>query len=117
MREIIFYRMDSGYCPVEEFLDSLPARDARKVTWVMQLIEELPIVPVKYLKKMTATNDLWGIRVQSSNNIYRFLGFMEANNLIILNHAFQKKSQRTPKNEIKIAESRKQDYLMQGNKQ
>ena len=30
---------------------------------------------------------------------------------IILNHAFQKKTQKTPKQAIKIAKARKQDYL------
>ena len=41
MREIHFYRTDSGLCPVEEFLDSLTAKQAQKVTWVMQLVEEM----------------------------------------------------------------------------
>ncbi|MBN4082335.1 type II toxin-antitoxin system RelE/ParE family toxin [Mariprofundus ferrooxydans] len=30
---------------------------------------------------------------------------------MILNHAFQKKTQKTPKNEIHIAETRKKNYL------
>lgn len=76
MREIIFYRMDSGECPVENFLNSLPVKHARKTTWIMTLIEELDIVPVKYFKKMVGTDDLWEIRVQSGNNVYRILGFL-----------------------------------------
>lgn len=48
MREIVFYRMESGNCPVEELLDSLSAKQAQKVAWVMQLIEDLEVVPVKY---------------------------------------------------------------------
>jgi phage-related protein len=31
--------------------------------------------------------------------------------MIILNHAFQKKTQKTPKNAIEKAENRKKDYL------
>jgi phage-related protein len=104
--EIVFYRMDSGDCPVEKFLDSLSAKQAQKVTWVMDLIEDLDIVPVKYLKKMTGTDDIWEIRVQSGNNIFRILGFIKENNLVVLNHAFQKKTQKTPKQEIAIAEAR-----------
>lgn len=50
MREIIFYRTASGKCPVEEFLDSLPAKEAQKVTWVLRLIEELPRIPKQYFK-------------------------------------------------------------------
>lgn len=114
--EIVFYRMDSGVCPVEEFLDSLSAKQAQKVTWVMNLIEDLDIVPVKYFKKMSGTDDIWEIRIRSGNNIFRLLGFVKENNLVVLNHAFQKKSQKTPKKEIAIAEARKKDYLLRNNR-
>ena len=114
--EIVFYRMDSGDCPVEKFLDSLSAKQAQKVTWVMDLIEDLDIVPVKYFKKMTATDDIWEIRVQSGNNIFRILGFIQENNVMVLNHAFQKKTQKTPKKEIAIAEARKKDHLLRDNR-
>jgi len=114
--EIVFYRTDSGDCPVEEFLDSLPAKQAQKVTWVMNLIEDLEIVPVKYFKKMTGTDDIWEIRVQSGNNIFRILGFIKENNLVVLNHAFQKKTQKTPRKEIAIAEARKKDHLLRDNR-
>ena len=114
MKEIIFYRTESGFCPVEEFLDSLTSKHAQKATWVMQLIEELEIVPVKYFKKMAGTDGLWEIRIQSGNNIFRLFGFMDGKSIIVLNHAFQKKTQKTPNKEIQIAETRKKDYLLRG---
>ena len=114
--EIVFYRMDSGDCPVEKFLDSLSAKQAQKVTWVMDLIEDLDIVPGKYFKKMAGTDDIWEIRVQSGNNIFRILGFIQENNVMVLNHAFQKKTQKTPKKEIAIAEARKKDHLLRDNR-
>ena len=63
MREIIFYRTESGKCPVEEFLDSLPAKEAQKVTWVLKIIEELPRVPRQYFKKLSNTDDIWEVRI------------------------------------------------------
>jgi hypothetical protein len=48
MREILFYKTASGNCPVEEFLKLLSAKQAKKVTWVLSLVEELPSIPVKY---------------------------------------------------------------------
>jgi len=111
MREVRFYRSESGNCPVEEFLDSLTGKQAQKVTWVLQLIEEMEIVSTQYFKKLTNTDDLWEIRVQSGNNIFRFLGFIDGKEIIILNHAFQKKTQKTPKKEIRIAEIRKKDFF------
>lgn len=111
MREIHFYRTETDFCPVEEFLDSLTAKQAQKVVWVMQLIEEIEIVPVQYFKKLVNTDDIWEVRVQVGNNIFRILGFLNDECLVVLNHAFQKKTQKTPKKEIKIAEKRKKDYL------
>jgi len=95
-------------------MDTLSSKQAQKVTWVMQLVEELEIVPVKYFKKMTGTDDLWEIRVQSGNNIFRILGFLEEGHLVVLNHAFQKKTQKTPKKEIAVAEVRKKDHVLRG---
>ena len=111
MREIHFYRTETDFCPVEEFLYSLSAKQAQKVAWVLQLIEEINIVPVQYFKKLVSTDDIWEVRIQVGNNIFRILGFLDDDRLVVLNHAFQKKTQKTPKKEIKIAEERKKDYL------
>jgi phage-related protein len=96
---------------VEEFLDSLESKQAQKVAWVLQLIEELDVVPAQYFKKLMNTDDLWEVRIQIGGNAFRILGFLEGDRLIVLNHAFQKKTQKTPKQDIKLAESRKYDYL------
>ncbi len=96
---------------MEEFLDSLTGKQAQKVSWVLQLIEDMEIIPVKYFKKLVNTDDIWEVRVQAGNNIFRLLGFLEGRQLVILNHAFQKKTQKTPKKEIQIAEARKKDHL------
>ena len=77
----------------------------------MQVVEELEKVPEIYLKKLKNTDDIWEIRVQQSNNIFRFLGFFDDGSFIVLTNGFQKKTQKTPKAEILLAEHRKQDYL------
>ena len=51
------------------------------------------------------------MRVQVGGNIFRLLGFFDGDNLVVLNHGFQKKTQKTPPKEIKIAENRRKDYL------
>jgi Phage-related protein len=111
MRTIQFYTTEDGYCPVSEFLDSLQSKQAQKVAWVLQLVEETDIVPVTYFKKMVNTDELWEVRVQVGSNIFRLLGFYDDDNLIILNHGFQKKTQKTPAADIKLAETRRKDYL------
>jgi len=111
MIEIKFYKKSNGKCPIEKFLDSLTANQAQKATWVLQVIEELPKVPTTYLKKLVNTDDIWEVRLKLGNNTFRLLGFFDGPELIILNHAFQKKTQKTPKRDIKLAEERKRDYF------
>ena len=111
MREILFYKTESGKCPVEDFLGSLSSKQAQKVTWVLSLIEELPTIPINYFKKLVSTDDLWEVRVNYSGEIFRLLGFFDGSQLIVLNHAFQKKTQKTPRAAIQVAQKRKQEYL------
>ena len=47
-KTVIFYRTADGKYPVQEFLDSLPGKAAQKVTWVLNLIEDLDVVPSTY---------------------------------------------------------------------
>ncbi|MFA6013330.1 MAG: type II toxin-antitoxin system RelE/ParE family toxin [Desulfobacteraceae bacterium] len=116
MKTIIFYKTISGKCPVEEFLDSLTSKQAQKTAWVLSIIEELPSVPVKYFKKLVNTDDLWEVRINYANDIFRLLGFLDGPKLIILNHAFQKKTQKTPLRDIKTAEDRKNEYFQRRSK-
>lgn len=111
MKRIEFYKTASGSSPVEEFLESLDDNQAKKVLWVLRLVRELNPVPSSYFSKMANTADIWEVRVQYGGNIFRLLGFFDGANLIILAHGFQKKTQKTPKQEIELAESRKRDYL------
>lgn len=111
MRTIKFYTTEEGYCPITDFLDSLQSKQAQKVVWVLQLIEEIDVVPITYFKKLVNTDEIWEVRVQVGNNIFRLLGFHDGDNLIILNHGFQKKTQKTPAADIKLAENRRKDYL------
>ena len=110
MKKIIFHHLENGKSPVADFLESLTNKQVEKVFFVLDLIETIDIVPRKFFKKLEST-DLWEIRIQHANNIFRLLGFFDGNELIVINHAFTKKSQKTPKREIRIAEQRKKDYF------
>ncbi len=111
VRTIEFYRTETGRCPVEEFLDSLPDKHAQKVTWVLRLVERLNIVPKQYLKKLIDTENLWEIRVISGGNNYRFLGFYYGTKLLVLTNGFSKKKQKIPDREIELAQRRRKDYI------
>ena len=111
MKEINFYRSESGKSPVEDFLDNLTAKQAKKVVWVLNMVEEHINVPSKYFKKIVNTDNLWEVRVNLGSNIFRILCFFDGSEIIILTHAFQKKTQKTPRQAIKIAEKRMKDYF------
>jgi len=111
MREIIFYKTENDRCPVEEFLDTLSDKQVEKILWVLRIIKELEAVPKQYFKKLTNTDDIWEVRVQTGNNIFRILGFIDQSKVVILTNGFAKKTQKVPKQEIELAERRKKDYL------
>jgi phage-related protein len=111
MREVKFYKTITGKSPIADFLDSLQPKQAQRVAWVIEVIEEIEKIPKQYFKKLINTDDIWEIRIQAGNNIFRLLSFFDGNNLIIACHGFAKKTQKTPKKEIEIAEERKKDYF------
>lgn len=100
-----------GKCPVEEHLDSLSDTQVAKITWVLKLVRETQNITTQYFKKLVNTDDIWEVRVSVGKNIFRLLGFMQEQELIILTNSFQKKSQKIPRKEVKLAEKRKKDYL------
>ena len=55
---------------------------------------------------MPDTKDIWEVRVKSGSNILRFLGLFDGPRLVVLSYAFQKKTQKTPRQAIKVAEKR-----------
>ena len=110
MREIIFYKTESSESPIEKFLDALSAKQAKKVTWVLQIIETMDVVPVQYFKKLDGTDEIWEVRIDFGSNTFRLFGFFEKGNLIILTNGFAKKTQKVPASEISLAEQRKKDY-------
>lgn len=84
-----------------DFYSELPQNVQSKVEWTLQLIKVMPKIPEKYFKHLEGTKGLYEIRVEYSSNIYRIFSFFDKGNLIVLGNGFQKKSQKTPKSEIK----------------
>ena len=111
MKRITFYKTGSGKCPVQEHLDKLSDKQVMKIAWILKLIRETHPVPTNYFKKLVNTDDIWEVRVDVGRDTFRLLGFLDGKALVILTNSFQKKTQKTPPKEIKLAERRKKDYL------
>lgn len=69
------------------------------------------MVPKKFLAPMTGYEGLFEIRVEYQSNIYRIFCCFDEGQLVVLFNGFQKKSQKTPKNEIERALRLKNEYF------
>ena len=96
---------------MQEHLNTLSDKQVTKITWVLKLIREINPVPPNYFKKLVNTDNIWEVRVGVGRDTFRLLGFLDGQQLIILTNSFQKKTQKTPSKEIKLAERRKKEYL------
>ena len=67
-------------------------------------------------KHLTDTDGLYEIRIVYGSNQYRILSFFDEGNLIIIMNGFEKKSQKTPANELKLAEKLKKEYFNEKSK-
>ncbi len=109
-RVVLFYKTESGACPVERFLrkQSMTVREA--VASAFEHIERNSHTPSLF-QKMVNTDDLWEIRIKKIGNIFRLLCFFDGSRVVVVASAFQKKTQKTPLQEIRTATQRKRLYF------
>ncbi len=91
-------------------------RVREKIGYVFQVIKTVDRIPEKFLKHLDGTDGLYEIRVEVGSNIYRIFCCFDKGNLVVLLNAFQKKTQKTPKQEIELAEKLKTEYFNLKNK-
>jgi phage-related protein len=84
-----------------------------KIQQVLELIKQVDRVPEKFLKHLSGTDGLYEIRVEYQSNIYRIFCCFDEGKLVILFNGFQKKTQKTPKNELDKAIELKKEYFTQ----
>jgi phage-related protein len=94
-----------------DFFETLDDEVKKKFNWTLKLISTIERVPVKYFKHMESSTGLYEIRVEFGSNIYRVFSFFDKGQLVILVNGFQKKSEKTPRNEIEKAEKLKKQYF------
>ena len=105
LRTITFYK---SY--FDEFFVKQRDKVKAKIVWTFDLIEEVERVPETYLKHLENTDGLYEIRVQLASDIFRIFCFFDQGQLVVLANGFQKKTQKTPKQEIDKALKIKKEY-------
>ena len=106
IRNIFFYK--NYYL---EFYSTLDQAVKLKFDWTLKLIITTERIPVKYFKHIEVSIGLYEIRVEYGSDIYRVFCFFDKGKLIIILNGFQKKTQKTPRNEIKLALNIKKQYF------
>jgi len=105
--------MRTTYVYGNEFWDFYYAQRSEvqdKIDWVIGLVRSLRMVPEKFFKHLEGTEGLFEIRIKVGSDIFRVFCFFDEGNLVILINGFQKKTDKTPKNEIDKAVRLKQKY-------
>lgn len=106
-RKIIFY---GNY--FIEFYQKQDLKVKSKIQYVFELIREVERVPEKFLKHLTGTNGLYEVRIEYQSNIYRIFCCFDEGKIVVLFNGFQKKTQKTPQNEIEKAEQLMKEYFL-----
>lgn len=101
---VYFFETKRGERIVKEFIKNLQEETSSKIFKGIDLLKvHGPFLGMPYSKRLT--NEIHELRIRGKQEI-RILYSFSRNNVHLL-HGFKKQTQKTPKNEIKIAEIRK----------
>lgn len=106
-----FYETVAGAKPVRVFLDGLPGGEAAEIVAAMKEVTSRGLDVARHLR-----GDLWEVRVEGENRVYRVLFSPEGrfHQVLLALAAFTKKTQQTPPRTIRLAESRLADWRNRG---
>lgn len=105
--EVDFYVDQRGYCPVEDFLDSLPDKHVGKILQIIHMLEEFGLgLPFPYSSQIEGK--MRELRAHYGKTHYRLLYYGDVQRGFILLHAFTKRTERIPEKEKRIALQRLQ---------
>ena len=101
---ISFFRTLGGREPVREWLQGLPESDRRLIGNEIRLLQFGWPLGMPLVRKLEP--NLWEIRVRTGSGNARLLISLAEDTAILL-HAFMKKSQKTPLQDLQLARTRR----------
>ena len=103
--QVVFFRTPSGREPVRDWLREMDKDDRKVIGEDIKLAQYRWPLGMPLVRKLEA--DLWEVRTHlSGGRIARILFTVRATEMALL-HGFIKKSQKTPVNELRLANERK----------
>ncbi len=94
-----------------DFYDSQELKVQEKIEYVLDLVRFERRVPKKFFKSLENTDGIYEVRVITTFKSIRIFCFFDDGNIVILANCLVKKTQKTPKKDIKLAERLKKEYL------
>jgi phage-related protein len=103
LRKITTY---GGY--YDAFMETLTPKEQEKIEYGLMLLETQDKIPAKFIGHIK--DGLFELRIEYNGNIYRVFFIFDAGKIVVLFNGFQKKTQKTPSNEIEKAIKLKEEY-------
>ena len=91
-----------------EFIKTLNEKEKLKFKYILSLLETNDRMPVKFIKYIR--DGLYELRMEYESNIYRMFFIFDKGYIVVLFNWFQKKTEKTPENEINKALKIKEAY-------
>ena len=92
----------------DNFMATLNEAEQKKVRYILDLLETEDRVSTKFVKHIR--DGVFEIRIEYNRNIYRIFFIFDDGKIVVLFNGFQKKTQKTPENEIQKALRIKNEY-------
>jgi len=111
--KIEFYKTELGREPVSDFILSLTSEnDQAQILRVLDLLSEHGIhLGRPYVKDISGIRKLKELRIRGESGVYRIFYFAFIGRKFVMLHAIKKKSQKTPKKDLRLAEKRMSNYI------
>lgn len=93
------------------FFEQQTEKVKEKIDYVLFVVTHVERVPEKFLQHMKSYKGLYEIRVEFRSNIFRIFCCFDKGKILVLFNSFQKKTQKTPKQEIELAVKLMNEYF------
>ena len=109
--QAVYYRDSKGNQPVKDFIRHLDSKQrvavVRQIEMLNMLSDSQPNLPFPYSSQIEG--ELRELRCHYGTVLYRIL-YQRSKRLVVLLHAFEKKTKQVPRSEIQIAKKRMRDF-------
>jgi phage-related protein len=106
IRKVVFYKNN-----FDDFYQQQSPKVRDKIDHVIYLLMHFDRVSEKFLKHIEGQKGLYELRIEIGSNIFRVFCCFDKGKIVVLLNGFQKKTQKTPTNEIQLAVKLMKEYF------